>query len=138
MRQFDFNAPDFAAAFQAFLDERRGSPADVDEAVAGILAQVRKDGLDAVLTFAERFDKVKLDADSLRVTAEEIAQGVADTAPEVLDALTFAAKRIRAYHERQRPADQQFTDEAGVDRIAMITPPGRRCPQRHRACAWRR
>jgi histidinol dehydrogenase len=167
MRQFDFNAPGFSTAFQAFLDERRGSPADVDEAVAGILAEVRTGGLGAVLAFAERFDKVKLDADSLRVTPEEISQGVADTAPEVFDALAFAARRIRAYHERQRPADQQFTDEAGVqlgwrwtalesvgiyvpggraaypssvlmnavpaaaagvDRIAMITPPGRMEP----------
>jgi histidinol dehydrogenase len=164
MRQFDFNAPDFAATFQAFLDERRGSPPDVDAAVAGILDEVRGRGLDAVLEFAERFDKVKLDATSLRVTPEEIAQGVADTAPGVRDAIAFAARRIRAYHERQRPADQRFTDEAGVelgwrwtalesvgiyvpggraaypssvlmnavpaaaagvDRIAMITPPGR-------------
>jgi len=164
MRQFDFNAPGFSTAFQAFLDERRGSPADVDDAVADILAQVRAKGLDAVLAFAERFDKVKLDATSLRVSPEEIAQGVADTAPEVREAIDFAARRIRAYHERQRPADQRFTDEAGVqlgwrwtplesvglyvpggraaypssvlmnavpaaaagvDRIAMITPPGR-------------
>jgi len=82
MRQFDFNAPGFSTAFQAFLDERRGSPADVDDAVADILAQVRAKGLDAVLAFAERFDKVKLDATSLRVSPEEIAQGVADTAPD--------------------------------------------------------
>ncbi len=167
MRQFDFNAPDFAAAFQAFLDERRGSPPDVDAAVAAILEGVRARGLDAVLEFAERFDKVKLDAHSLRVTPDEIAQGAAETAPEVREAIAFAAARIRAYHERQRPADQRFTDEAGVqlgwrwtalesvgiyvpggraaypssvlmnavpaavagvDRIAMITPPGRMEP----------
>ena len=167
MRQFDFNAPDFAAAFQAFLDERRGSPADVDAAVADILAEVQAGGIDAVLRFAERFDKVTLDADSLRVGPEEIARGVAETAPEVREAIAFAAARIRAYHERQRPQDQRFTDEvgvelgwrwtalesvglyvpggraaypssvlmnavpaavAGVDRIAMITPPGRMEP----------
>jgi histidinol dehydrogenase len=167
MRQFDFNAADFAATFRAFLDERRGSPADVDTAVAGILGEVQARGLDAVLEFAERFDKVKLDAASLRVSPEEIAQGVADTAAEVREAIAFAAGRIRAYHERQRPADQRFTDEAGVelgwrwtalesvglyvpggraaypssvlmnavpaaaagvDRIAMITPPGRMEP----------
>ncbi len=167
MRLFDSNAPDFAAVFRAFLDERRGSPADVDAAVADILAAVQGEGLDAVLRFAERFDKVKLDADSLRVTPEEIERGVAETAAEVREAIAFAAKRIRAYHERQRPADQRFTDEAGVelgwrwtplesvgiyvpggraaypssvlmnavpaaaagvDRIAMITPPGRMEP----------
>ncbi len=164
MRQFDFNAPDFAPSFQAFLDERRGSPADVDEAVAGILAEVKAGGIEAVLRFAERFDKVKLDAEGLRVTPEEIERGVAETAPEVREAIAFAAGRIRAYHERQRPQDLRFIDEAGVelgwrwtavesvgiyvpggraaypssvlmnavpaavagvDRIAMITPPGR-------------
>src|SRR6185312_11931627 len=167
MRQFDFHAPGFASAFQAFLDERRGSPADVDEAVAGILAEVRAEGLQAVLRFAERFDKVKLDAGSLRVGPEEIERGVAETAPEVREAIAFPAGRIRAYHERQRPQDQRFTDEAGVqlgwrwtplesvgiyvpggraaypssvlmnavpaaaagvERIAMITPPGRMEP----------
>jgi histidinol dehydrogenase len=167
MRQFDFNAPDFVSSFQAFLDERRGSPADVDAAVADILAEVQAGGLEAVLRFAERFDKVKLDAESLRVGPEEIARGVAETAPEVREAIAFAAGRIRAYHERQRPQDQRFTDEAGVElgwrwtalesvgiyvpggraaypssvlmnavpakaagveRIAMITPPGRMEP----------
>jgi histidinol dehydrogenase len=167
MRRFDASQAGFTAAFQAFLDERRGSPADVDEAVAAILAEVKAKGLDAVLAFAERFDKVKLDETSLRVSAEEIAQGVADTSLEVREAIDFAARRIRAYHERQRPADQRFVDEAGVelgwrwtalesvglyvpggraaypssvlmnavpasvagvDRIAMITPPGRMEP----------
>jgi histidinol dehydrogenase len=167
MRLFDFHRPDFADAFQAFLDERRGSPADVDAAVADILAAVQAEGVEAVLRFARRFDRVELNAASLRVSPEEIERGVAETAPEVREAIAFAAGRIRTYHERQRPADQRFTDEAGVqlgwrwtplesvgiyvpggraaypssvlmnavpaacagvDRIAMITPPGRMEP----------
>jgi histidinol dehydrogenase len=164
MRRFDTRDPAFEAAFKAFLDEPRGSPADVDTAVADILAQVKAEGLQAVLRLAERFDKVKLDASTIRVTREEIEQGAAETAAPVREAIDFAAARIRAYHERQRPADLRFTDEAGVelgwrwtalesvgiyvpggraaypstvlmnavpasvagvDRIAMITPPGR-------------
>ena len=164
MRRFDTRDPAFEAAFKAFLDEPRGSPADVDAAVADILAQVKAGGLEAVLRLAERFDKVKLDADTIRVTREEIEHGAAQTAAPVREAIDFAAARIRAYHQRQRPADLHFTDEAGVelgwrwtalesvgiyvpggraaypstvlmnavpasvagvDRIAMITPPGR-------------
>jgi len=167
MRWFNTRDPAFEAAFKAFLDEPRGSPADVDAAVAEILVKVKTGGLEALLDFAERFDKVKLDAQSLRVTQDEIAEGVAQTPMAVRDAIAFAAARIRAYHERQRPADQRFTDEAGVelgwrwtplesvgiyvpggrasypstvlmnavpaaaagvDRIAMITPPGRMDP----------
>jgi histidinol dehydrogenase len=167
MRRFNVRDPSFEAAFAAFLDERRGSPADVDAAVADILQAVRLEGLQAVLRFAELFDKVKLDADRLRVGPEEIARGAAQTDPKVREAIDFAAARIRAYHERQRPADQRFVDSAGVElgwrwtalesvgiyvpggraaypstvlmnavpaavagveRIAMITPPGRMEP----------
>lgn len=167
MRRFSFTAPDFQAAFKAFLDERRGSPADVDAAAADVLDAVKTHGLDAVLDYSKRFDKVELTADTIRVTPAEIEQGWADTPAEVREAIAFAAARIRAYHSRQRPADQAWTDEAGValgwrwtpleavgvyvpggraaypstvlmnavpaqvagvDRIAMVTPPGKLQP----------
>jgi len=167
MRRFSFTDPSFQAAFKAFLDERRGSPADVDAAAAEVLQAVKDHGLDALLDFSRRFDKVELTAETIRVTAEEIEQGAADTPAEVREAIAFAAARIRAYHARQRPADQAWTDEAGVelgwrwtpleavgvyvpggraaypstvlmnavpaqvagvDRIAMVTPPGKLQP----------
>src|SRR5665213_4355520 len=134
MRRFDTRDPTFEAAFKAFLDEPRGSPADVDTAVADILAQVKAGGLEAVLRLAERFDKVKLDAQSIRVTRDEIERGAAQTAAPVREAIDFAAARIRAYHERQRPADLRFTDAAGVelgwrwtalDSVGIYVPGGR-------------
>jgi len=167
MRRFSFTAPDFQAVFKAFLDERRGSPADVDAAAADVLEAVKTHGLDAVLDYSRKFDKVELTAETIRVTAEEIEQGWADTPADVREAIAFAAARIRAYHSRQRPADQAWTDEAGVelgwrwtpleavgvyvpggraaypstvlmnavpaqvagvDRIAMVTPPGKLQP----------
>jgi histidinol dehydrogenase len=167
MRRFSFTAPDFQAAFKAFLDERRGSPADVDAAAAQVLDAVRTHGIDAVLDYSRKFDRVELTAETIRVTAEEIEQGWADTPADVREAIAFAAARIRAYHSRQRPADQAWTDEAGVelgwrwtpleavgvyvpggraaypstvlmnavpaqvagvDRIAMVTPPGKLQP----------
>jgi len=51
----------------------------------------------------------------MRVTADEIAEGAAACPAEVRDAIAFAADRIRAYHERQRPADARFVDAAGVE-----------------------
>lgn len=167
MRRFQFSDPDFQAAFKAFLDERRGSPADVDAAAAAVLEAVRTQGIEAVLDYSRRFDKVELTAETIRVTAEEIEAGAAETPADVRDAIAFAAARIRAYHSRQRPADQAWTDEAGVelgwrwtpleavgvyvpggraaypstvlmnavpaqvagvDRIAMVTPPGKLQP----------
>jgi histidinol dehydrogenase len=98
MRRFSFTDPSFAAAFKAFLDERRGSPADVDAAVAEVLEAVKTRGIDALLDYARKFDKVELTAETIRVTAEEIEAGAAETPADVREAIAFAAARIRAYH----------------------------------------
>src|SRR5215218_7331973 len=96
MRRFNASDAGFDAAFAGFLNERRGSPADVDAAVAQILEAVRTEGLPAVLRFAARFDKAELDETTIRVTAEEIAAGAAKCPAEVRAAIDFAAERIRS------------------------------------------
>jgi histidinol dehydrogenase len=115
MRRFRSTDPDFAAAFAAFLDEARGSPADVDASVAEIIARVRSEGLAAVLDYSRRFDHADLTETTIAVTPDEIEAGANACEPSVREAIAFAAARIRAYHERQRPADAQFTDSAGVE-----------------------
>ncbi len=115
MRRFDTSDPGFDAAFSAFLDQGRGSPAEVDAAVAEVIARVREAGLEAVLDYGRRFDRAELDETTLRVSAEEVAAGAQACSQEVREAIAFAAERIRAYHARQRPADQRWTDAAGVE-----------------------
>ena len=133
-RRFDASDTGFPQAWAAFLDERRGAPADVDAAVAEIIARVRGEGLPALLDYTRRFDGVGLDEASLRVTPAEVEEGAARCPAEVREALTFAAARIRSYHERQRPADASWTDEAGVrlgwrwtplDSVGVYVPGGR-------------
>jgi len=134
MRRFDFQDPDFDARFGDFADARRDTPETVDAAVREVLEAVRARGLAAVLEFTARFDGVELDADGLRVSEGEIAEGAAACAPQVREAIAFAAHRIEAYHVRQRPADARFTDEAGVelgwrwtplDSVGIYVPGGR-------------
>ena len=115
MRRFAFTDPGFRAAFSAFVAERRETPDDVDAIVRDVLAAVRAEGLPALLRFAREFDRVELTETTIRVTQAEIDDGAAACPKEVREAIAFAAGRIRAYHERQRPADQRFTDEAGVE-----------------------
>jgi histidinol dehydrogenase len=130
------NAADLAfdADFAAFLDEPRGSPAEVGAAVRDILERVRVEGLRALLDFTHRFDGVELDEESIHVTPDEISAGAAACPAEVREAIAFAAARIRAYHERQRPADLRFVDDAGVslgwrwtplDAVGVYVPGGR-------------
>src|SRR5215472_8759041 len=115
MRWFRFADPAFDGGFEAFLAERRGAPADVDAAVASVIEAVRAEGLAALLRFTERFDRVSLDEASIRVTPRDVQAGVDACPAEVKAAIAFAAARIRAYHERQRPADSRFVDAAGVE-----------------------
>jgi histidinol dehydrogenase len=115
MRRFRFDDHGFEAAFSAFVAERRETPEEVDAVVRDVLADVRSGGVAALLRYAREFDGVELTEATLGVSEAEIAEGAAACPAEVRDAIAFAAARIRAYHERQRPADQRFTDEAGVE-----------------------
>lgn len=109
------NAAGFADAFAALLAEKRETASDVAAVVADIIADVRARGDAAVLELTERFDRVAYTADRLRFTAAEIEAAWAECDGATLDALKFAADRIEAYHARQLPADDRFTDASGVE-----------------------
>src|SRR5579859_493905 len=115
MRRFLASDPGFDDAFDAFVAERRGGTADVEAAVASVIEAVRTEGLAAVLRYTERFDRVSLTEETIRVTPREIQAGVDACPDDVRAAIGFAAARIRAYHDRQRPQDGRFVDEAGVE-----------------------
>jgi len=134
MRRFNAAELAFEADFAAFLEEPRGAPAEVGAAVSDIIGRVKVEGLRALLDFTHRFDGVDLDEESIHVSPDEISAGAAACPPEVRDAIAFAAARIRAYHERQQPADLRFVDEAGVslgwrwtplDAVGVYVPGGR-------------
>jgi histidinol dehydrogenase len=133
-RRFDAASPSFEAEFATFLAEPRGGGPAVEAAVARIIAEVRAEGITAVLRLTRELDGVELDAGSLRVGEEEIAEGVAACPPELRDSIALAARRIRAFHERLKPADGAFTDEIGarlgwrwtaIDAVGVYVPGGR-------------
>ncbi|PQV59271.1 histidinol dehydrogenase [Defluviimonas denitrificans] len=106
--------PDFDAAFAALLTMKREDAPDVDAVVAGIIADVRERGDAAVIELTERFDRLSLTPESMAFSAGEIAAECDKVSPEDRAALELAAARIRAYHERQMPDDQRWTDGAGA------------------------
>ncbi|WP_417843915.1 histidinol dehydrogenase [Thalassospira sp.] len=105
----------FEEEFVKLLGMKRESDADVDAAVADIIADVRKRGDDAVVEYTNRFDRLSIDAQGMAVTPEEVDLALSDIEPALLESLKTAAARIRAYHDRQLPADERYTDEAGVE-----------------------
>ncbi|MGR3548719.1 MAG: histidinol dehydrogenase [Roseovarius sp.] len=110
----DATAPDFETRFTALLSAKREDSPDVDDIVAGIIADVRQRGDAAVIALTERFDRVALTPETLRFSPQEIAALVAEVSPAERTALELAADRIRAYHARQMPEDASWTEESGA------------------------
>jgi histidinol dehydrogenase len=106
--------PGFEAGFAALLGQKREEAEDVDQAVAAIIADVRARGDAALIDLTARFDRLMLTAETLAFSPAEIAAEVAKVSAEDRAALDLAAARIRAYHERQRPADASWTDASGA------------------------
>jgi histidinol dehydrogenase len=113
--RLDARAPDFAERFRAFLDTKREAAGDVEEVVRAILKEVADRGDAALLELTRKYDRVDLDASGLKITAGEIEIAYAACDRRALDALVLARDRIEAYHRRQLPRDERFTDELGVE-----------------------
>ncbi len=110
----DIRDPDFERDFSAFLDSKRENAADVNAVVSEILENVRRRGDKAVLDYTNKFDRLDLTEQTMRISDEEIEQAVAACDKETLDALYLAAERIEAFHEKQLPESHFFNDETGA------------------------
>jgi len=106
---------DFARQFDAFLAARREEEADVSQTVAEIIADVRARGDAALAELTKRFDEIDLTSAGVRVSDADIETAVAEVAPETMDALKLARDRIEAFHRRQLPGDDRYTDEQGAE-----------------------
>ena len=121
-RWLNSNDAGFEADFVRLLGDKREQAADVNDAVAGILDDVRQRGDAAVADYTRRFDGFDLPATGARMSAEQI-QLEADKCPaDILAALQAAAVRIAAYHERQLPGSERYTDDKGVELGHRWTP----------------
>ncbi len=111
----DSNAEDFASRFASFLATKREGAADVEEAARTIIAEVAARGDEALVAFTRKFDRIDTGASALRVAPAEVDDAFASCDRAARDALALARDRIEAYHRRQVPSDEQFTDALGVE-----------------------
>ena len=129
------NAADasFAADFENLLFAKREEEEDVALVVRGIIADVRKRGDAALIELTNKFDRANVTQESLKLSADEIDDALKSVSKAQLEAIETAARRIEAYHKRQVPADERFTDETGavlgwrwtsVDSVGLYVPGG--------------
>ncbi len=79
--------------------------------------EVRRDGDSAVLKYTEKFDRVSLTADRIKVTPEEIEAGYGNLDRETREAIEYAYKNIYDFHEKQLPEEMWFTS---VDKGLLV------------------
>jgi len=113
-RRLDARAADFEQEFRALAESTRDTDEDVSRAVGDIIADVRARGDAALIALSARFDHAALTPDTLRVAFHEIDDAYRGADQEVKSALSLAASRIDAYHQRQVPLDESFTDDSGA------------------------
>jgi histidinol dehydrogenase len=113
--RLDARAGDFAERFRALLATKREASADVEATVRAIIADVAARGDAALVELTRKFDRIDLDRVGLRIAPAEIEAAQAACEPRALDALALARDRIEAYHRRQLPRDERFTDALGVE-----------------------
>jgi len=113
--RLDSQSADFSERFRAFLAVKRESAPDVEQTVRGIVAEVMARGDRALFELTAKFDRIDLAKIGLRVPAAEIDAAEKSCNGGALAALKLARERIEAYHWRQRPRDERFTDALGVE-----------------------
>ncbi len=128
----------FDAEFARVLHWSAETDHAIEERVAAILADVQARGDAAVLEYTRRFDGLQAQSVAeLEIPSSELQAALAAITPAQRDALEAAARRVRAYHERQLQACGQswsYRDEDGtllgqkvtpLDRVGVYVPGGK-------------
>lgn len=72
-----------------------------EAAVAEIIGAVREKGDAALFSYTEKFDKCKMDASNIKVTAEEIEEAYGKVDAGLVEVMQKSAENIRAFHRKQ-------------------------------------
>ncbi len=135
IRRLDTTDPDFQKKLDQLLAFDNSTDEAVEQAVAGIIADVRKRGDAAVLDYTNRFDRLAAGSmQALEIPKAELAAAFAALGAEQRQALEIAAERIRSYHLNQKADSWEYEDAEGVrlgqkvtplDRVGLYVPGGK-------------
>lgn len=92
------------------------------QTVTDILAQVQSRGNDAVVVYTRKFDAPQMKKEQLRVTEQEFDRAAADVDTAFMETLSFAAERIRIFHEREMEDSWFLTRDDGTITGRLVRP----------------
>ena len=103
------------------LKRNPGQYGEYEETVNTILSDIRNKGDEALFAYTEKFDHCSLNADTVRVSKEEIEEAFGAYDPELIRIMQDAAANIVSYHEKQR-TNSWFETKDGVILGQKVTP----------------
>ncbi len=129
-----YNTPDGEKIVKQILSRSQIENKNVQEIVDSILANVKENGDKAVFEYTEKFDKIKVTPETLKVTDEEIKYAYSQVKPELIEVIKKSAARIKAFHEKQKRNSWFEPDEKGeimgqiirpLERVGVYVPGGK-------------
>lgn len=114
MKIIDQSNANFDRSFAEILGSKQESHPDVDAIVTEIIASVVAEGDAALTRFSQKFDHIDLSKTGIEIKKDEFDR-IATQVPDDLKAsIDLAARRIRLYHEKQKPSNFQYQDDIGA------------------------
>jgi len=127
--------PDFYAKLDRLTAWDAAVDPAVNEAVAAILADVRREGDQALIDLTNRLDRHPVSTvEELEIAPGQWQRALAGLAPTERHALHHAAERIHSYHEHQKQASWHYHEAEGtllgqqitaLDRVGIYVPGGK-------------
>ena len=109
-------------ALEALLGRSPAGYSEYEETVRQIIEDVRARGDEAVFELEEKFDRCRLDRDSIRVSRQEIEEAYGKLDPAFVEVIRRSATNIRAYHEKQVTQSWITTSGDGTILGQKVTP----------------
>lgn len=126
---------EFESKLMGLLEREMLIADDVTRTVSDIIARVRKDGDQAVLSLTNQFDGFGAEAMSdLVIEVDQLHTALDSISDEQRQALTHAAERIRNYHEKQKQTSWKYQEADGsvygqkvspLERVGVYVPGGK-------------
>lgn len=123
MKMLNTLAPDFDARLARLLDRDTAEDRAVEATVRDIIDTVRTEGDAALIDYSRKFDRLELgDATALEILGPKLEAAYQSLDKSVQNALGIAARRIRAYHEKEVAQSWSYTEDDGTRLGQIITP----------------
>jgi len=123
IKKLTTQSPDFNQQLNQLLVWDETDDLDIQQRVLAILADVRKNGDEAVINYTNRFDNRSIsNANELELSKATLQAAWENLPAEQSEALQTAADRIRAYAEHQKIQPWQYEEADGTVLGQKITP----------------